>query len=46
MEFEIAVPPGALPAGVNHFEIVSHATPGDDSTTAKMTFITPNERKQ
>lgn len=46
MEFEIAVPPGALPSGVNHFEIVSHATPGDDSTTAKMTFITPNERKQ
>ncbi len=44
-QFEIIVPPGKLPPGVNHFEIVSRATPGAETTAAKMTFITPTEKK-
>ncbi|HMX26606.1 MAG TPA: FixG Ig-like domain-containing protein, partial [Blastocatellia bacterium] len=43
-QFEIVVPPGKLPRGVNHFEIVSQAMPGAETTAAKMTFITPTER--
>ncbi len=43
LEFEISVPPSALPAGVNHFEIVSRALPEDETTTTKMTFITPTK---
>ncbi len=45
LEFEIAAPPQALPPGVNHFQIVSRAEPGNETTTANMTFITPTERK-
>lgn len=46
MEFEIHVPPSSLPQGINHFEIISRAMPGDETATAKMTFITPMEKKQ
>jgi hypothetical protein len=45
LEFEIAAPPQALPPGVNHFQIVSRAEPGNETSTANMTFITPTERK-
>jgi polyferredoxin len=45
MEFEISAPAGALPPGVNHFQIVSRATPGAETTTTEMTFITPTEKK-
>ncbi|HEX9004443.1 MAG TPA: 4Fe-4S dicluster domain-containing protein [Blastocatellia bacterium] len=46
MQFEIVAPPGKVPQGINHFEIVSRAMPGEETTTTKMTFITPTEKKQ
>jgi polyferredoxin len=45
-EFEVSVPPSALPQGVNHFLIESHATTGDSAETFDMTFITPTEKKR
>ena len=39
--FEIAVPANKLPGGVNHFEISSLATPGEERSSFPMTFITP-----
>ncbi len=45
-EFEISVPPSALPPGVNHFEIVSRAIPGDEQTNVSMTYLTPAEPAQ
>ncbi len=45
LQFEVSVPPQALPQGVNHFEIVSRVEPGGDTTNTPMTFITPTERK-
>lgn len=44
-QFEIVVPPGKLPQGVNHFEIISQAAPIAETTTTRMTFITPTEKK-
>jgi cytochrome c oxidase accessory protein FixG len=41
--FEIAVPANTLPRGVNHFEIASQATPGAETASFKMTFITPSK---
>lgn len=46
MQFDIIVPPGSLPPGINHFEIISQAMPDDETTTTKMTFITPTEKKR
>ncbi|HQR33286.1 MAG TPA: FixG Ig-like domain-containing protein [Blastocatellia bacterium] len=45
LQFEVSVPPQALPQGINHFEIVSRVEPGGDTTNTPMTFITPTERK-
>lgn len=39
--FEIAVPAHTLPGGVNHFEISSLASPGEETNSFRMTFITP-----
>lgn len=44
LEFDIAVPPGTLAEGVNHFEVVSHATPDGTVDTFPMTFITPTQK--
>jgi len=43
LEFEIAAPDLALPAGVNHFEIVSRVLPSNEQTKTSMTFITPTK---
>jgi cytochrome c oxidase accessory protein FixG len=44
-EFEVAVSPAALPPGVNHFAFVQKTSPGDETDSFPMTFITPTERK-
>lgn len=43
-QFEIAVPPNALTAGVNHFSITAQVSPNGESTTFEMTFITPTKK--
>jgi cytochrome c oxidase accessory protein FixG len=42
--FDISVPANTLPPGVNHFEIRSVAAPGAESSSFKMTFITPSKK--
>ncbi|MFM8395652.1 MAG: 4Fe-4S dicluster domain-containing protein [Acidobacteriota bacterium] len=45
--FDISVAANTLPPGVNHFEIAGVATPGAETSSFKMTFITPtNPAKQ
>lgn len=46
LEFEVAVSPSALPGGVNHFEFVSRALPNGETTTTRMTFITPTKTEK
>jgi cytochrome c oxidase accessory protein FixG len=45
-EFEIAAALESLPAGVNHFEIVTQVTPNNESNRFKLTFITPTKKAQ
>jgi polyferredoxin len=45
-EFEMGAPASAVPPGVNHIELVSRTSPGDETETFPMTFITPTEKKK
>jgi polyferredoxin len=44
-QFEIAVSPADTAPGVNHFRLVSRASPDETSDQFDMTFITPTEKK-
>lgn len=45
-QFEIAVAPGTVQAGVNHFSVTAQVMPNQESSTFEMTFITPTKKGQ